>query len=206
VLASERGASDDGTSWLNSYDGQGRQTARTDYSAGGVKTSATAYDPGNQYGWSSYTDYFGSSGVLASERGANDDGTNWLNFYDGQGRQTARTDYSAGGVKTSTTAYDPGNQYGWSSYTDYFSASGTQTSEAGTNDDGRIWSAGYDNLGQLSWVIWYASSGTISSASYWDTKNQYAWASYTSSYDASGTLVSETGRYDNGTTWERAFT
>jgi hypothetical protein len=148
---------------------------------GGAMVSDTEIANGNAtaFGWTSYTDYYNSTGQRVEEKGTHASGISWDYVY------------VAGALSTDTeTAHGNATSLGWISYTDFYTSGTQRVEETGTHTNGATWDYKYTN-GVLTTDIETANAN----ASAW------GWTSQTTIYAANGTATRTTLDGANAEPW-----
>ncbi|SDN39118.1 hypothetical protein [Ensifer sp. YR511] len=203
----------------------GSLLSKTFFDAAGKRTSAIAYDPLNQNGWSHIEQTYDASDVKTLEKQFNDNGTRVDVFYrspggkpyesqnfGADGHLDSKTVYDTTGVRTSAVVYDPRNQASWSRVEQTFDAAQVKTVEKQFGDDGTraeffyrspsgvVYEVqNYATNGSLLSKSFYDTSGKKTSAVVYDPSNQNAWSRVEQTFDTAGVKTLEKQFQDNGT-------
>jgi Ca2+-binding RTX toxin-like protein len=216
----DAGANDQGyTYYQQNYNSTGTVLLSTTGVNDDNTTFATTYDTGSNP-WSQLTTTFaaGSSTIATLQSGSMDNGDTWVSTY-----------HPNGVLKTYYYVDAGPNDQPYQNYVNTYTSAGVLISTVGTNDDGSVSNTSYDTgsnpwaqltttfaIGSTTiatlqngtmdngdnWVTTYHPGGEIKTYTYYDNgpnDQPYEW--YILSYDTSGTLVSNQGKYDNGSTW-----
>ncbi len=174
----------------NSYDAAGTWSGYEHFFDDGRRIR-NVFDSNNTQPWSSYTEYYNSSGQHTED----------IWYHDGGGRNR--------------NVFDFNNNQPWSSYSEYYNASGQHTEDVWYRDDGGRNRNVFDVNGDQPWSsyseLFDANGRNTDGIRYyddgrrdhwqWDPANTQAWSSRLINYDASGQWTTQNGVWDDGTTF-----